>query len=327
MALFRSKNILITGGIGFIGSNLAKRLLREGANITLVDSMLPQYGGNFRNIEPIRQSVNVNISDVRDRHSLPRLLEGVDYIFNLAGQSSHLDSMIDPFTDLEINTKAQLSILEACRVHNPAARIVFASTRQVYGKPEYLPVDEAHPVSPVDVNGINKISGEQYHLLYAKVYGLKTTILRLTNTYGPGMRIKDARQTFLGVWVRQLLNRDPITVYGDGSQLRDFNYVDDCVDAMIRVSLNEGAIGEIFNLGDENCYSLTQVAGSLIKLTPGSRLTYKEFPNDLATIDIGDYYANYAKITAITGWVPQTSLTDGLSKTISYFSENFKYYL
>ena len=199
MKNYSKKEILITGGLGFIGSNLARSLVSQGANVTLVDSLIPQYGGNTFNIDDIQNKVVVNVCDVRDTYTMGLLIQGKDYLFNLAGQTSHLDSMTDPHTDLDINAAAQLSILEVCRKENPDIKIVFASTRQLYGKPDYLPVDEKHPIRPVDVNGINKLAGEWYHLLYNNVYGIRACALRLTNTYGPGMRVKDARQTFLGI--------------------------------------------------------------------------------------------------------------------------------
>jgi UDP-glucose 4-epimerase len=224
---------LITGGLGFIGSNLARRLVELGARVTLVDSLVPEYGGNLFNVAGIEDRVRVNIADVRDEYSMDYLVQGRDFLFNLAGQTSHLDSMRDPYTDLEINCRAQLSILEACRKQNPRVKIVYASTRQIYGKPDYLPVDERHLLHPADVNGINKMAGEWYHILYNNVYAIRAVSLRLTNTYGPRMRVKDARQTFLGIWMRRLIENETVEVWGDGSQLRDFNYVDDVVDAML----------------------------------------------------------------------------------------------
>src|SRR5437660_10214188 len=233
---FTGRKVLITGGLGFIGSNLARRLVDLGARVTLVDSLIPEYGGDLFNIAGLEDHVQVNISDVRDEHSMRYLVQGQDYLFNLAGQTSHMDSMSDPYTDLEINCRAQLSILEACRQWNPDIKVVFASTRQIYGKPEYLPVDERHLVQPVDVNGINKMSGEWYHILYNNVYGVRASALRLTNTYGPRMRVKDARQTFLGIWVRRLIEGKPIQIFGDGKQRRDFNFVTDVVEALLRAA-------------------------------------------------------------------------------------------
>src|SRR5215831_791349 len=249
MIQFADKNILITGGVGFIGSNLARRLTTLGSRVTLADSLIPQYGGNLQNISDIRDRVIVNICDVRDRFAIEYLVRDKDYLFNLAGQTSHLDSMMDPQTDLDINASAQLSILEACRRVNSRIRLVFASTRQVYGRPDYLPVDENHPIRPVDVNGINKLAGEGYHLLYSSVYGVRSSVLRLTNTYGPGMRVKDARQTFLGIWIKQIIRGEQIKVFGDGKQMRDFNYVDDVIDALLLAASRDEAIGQTLNLG------------------------------------------------------------------------------
>lgn len=323
---FRGKQVLITGGVGFIGSNLARRLVTLGARVTLVDSLIPLYGGNLFNIDDIREFVTLNITDVRDPFAMAYLLQGKDYLFNLAGQTSHLDSMANPQIDLDINAAAQLSILEACRQHNPGVKIVFASTRQLYGKPEYLPVDEAHPIRPVDVNGINKLAGEWYHLLYNNVYGIRTCALRLTNTYGPGMRVKDARQTFLGIWIRNVIERKPILVFGDGNQLRDFNYVDDAVEALLLAALNPRADGQVFNLGSREVVSLKQLAQMLTELHPGSEFEIVPFPPERKSIDIGDYYSNYDKIETELGWQPKVDLCEGLMASLTYYGKHQKQY-
>lgn len=323
---FKGKNILITGGLGFIGSNLAHRLVRFGAKVILVDSLIPEYGGNLFNIKGIEDKLTVNIADVRDTHSMRYLIQEMDYLFNLAGQTSHLDSMNDPYTDLEINCRAQLSILETCRRYNPDIKIVFASTRQIYGVPDYLPVDEKHLLHPTDVNGINKMAGEWYHILYNNVYGIKACALRLTNTYGPRMRVKDARQTFLGIWIKQAIKGEEIKVFGDGNQLRDFNFVDDVVDALMLAITNEKAYGEVFNLGDRNPISLRNLAELLIKLNGGGSYSIVPFPPDRKKIDIGDYYAEYSKIKNLLGWQPMTPLTEGLSITLQYYKQYGKHY-
>jgi len=323
---FSGKNILITGGLGFIGSNLARKLVSLSAQVTIVDSLIPEYGGNLFNISDIEDKIKVNISDIRDEYSLKYHVKGMDYIFNLAGQTSHLDSMQDPFTDLEINSRAQLSILEACRRYNPGVKIIFASTRQIYGKPDYLPVDEKHPTRPVDVNGINKLSGEWYHLLYHSVYGIRTSVLRLTNTYGPGMRIKDSRQIFLGIWIRLLLEEKAFEIW-EGDQLRDFTYVDDVVDAFLMVAENHSADGQVYNLGGMSPICLRDLGDLLLKIHGHGKKVLKEFPVDRKKIDIGDFYSDYRKIQRELGWIPKISLLEGLTETYEYYKNYQQYYL
>jgi UDP-glucose 4-epimerase len=323
---FNAKQVLITGGLGFIGSALARSLVMAGAQVTLVDSLIPEYGGNLFNIDGIRDKVRVNISDVRDPFAMAYLLQGQEYLFNLAGQTSHMDSMHDPHTDLNINAAAQLSILEACRKHNPTIKIVCASTRQLYGKPVYLPVDEKHPIRPVDVNGINKLAGEWYHILYNNVYGIRACALRLTNTYGPGMRVKDARQTFLGIWVLNLIEGKPVLVFGDGEQLRDFNYVDDVVEALLLAAVSDKANGEIFNLGSTEVINLKELAAMMVEMRPAGRYEVVPFPPERKAIDIGDYYSDFTKIKEALGWEPKVLLKEGLRKSLDYYSLNHEHY-
>jgi UDP-glucose 4-epimerase len=323
---FWSKRVLITGGLGFIGANLAHRLVELGAKVTLVDSLIPEYGGNLFNIAGIENKIKVNISDVRDEHSMKYLVQGHDYLFNLAGQTSHLDSMQDPYTDLEINARSQLFILEVCRKYNPTIKLIFASTRQIYGKPDYLPVDEKHLLRPTDVNGINKMAGEWYHILYNNVYGIRACALRLTNTYGPRMRVKDARQTFLGIWIRLLVEGKPFDVWG-GTQLRDFTYVDDAVDAFLLAATREEANGQVFNLGGCEVIGLRDLADLLLAANGGGTFQVREFPTDRKRIDIGDYYADFSHIRSILGWEPKVSLRKGLACTIAFYRENLEHYL
>ena len=318
--------VLITGGLGFIGSSLARRLVELEAQVTLVDSLIPEYGGNFFNIHDIQDQVTVNITDVRDPYAMKYLIQGQNYLFNLAGQTSHLDSMKDPQTDLAINASAQLSILETCRHHNPEIKLIFASTRQLYGKPDYLPVDETHPIRPVDVNGINKLAGEWYHLLYNNVYQIRACALRLTNTYGPGMRVKDARQTFLGIWIRNLIEGKPILVYGDGTQLRDFNYVDDVVDALLLAAIQPEADGEVFNLGSREYINLKDLAQMFVDFYPTGKYEVVPFPTDLKAIDIGDYYSDYTKAEKHLGWSPKITLKEGLERSLTFYAEHHAHY-
>ncbi len=324
--MLTNSSCLITGGLGFIGSNLARRLVELGARVTLVDSLIPEYGGNLFNIAGIEDKVRVNIADVRDEYSMDYLVQGRDFLFNLAGQTSHLDSMRDPYTDLEINCRAQLSILEACRKQNPRVKIVYASTRQIYGKPDYLPVDEKHLLHPTDVNGINKMAGEWYHILYNNVYNLRAVSLRLTNTYGPRMRVKDARQTFLGIWIKRLIDGEPIEVWGDGKQLRDFNYVDDVVDALLTAATTDDANGHIFNLGSDEVIGLGDLAALCVEANGSGDYRVIAFPPDRKPIDIGDYYADYSKIKTNLGWQPRVSLREGLKRTLEFYRANKEKY-
>ena len=327
MAYFHNKNVLITGGLGFIGSNLAHALVEQGANVLLVDSLIPEYGGNLFNIAPIKEQVRVNIADVRDEHGMRYLVQGQDFIFNLAGQVSHTDSMNNPYTDLEINTRSPLAILEACRYGNQQAKIIFASTRQIYGRPAYLPVDERHPLQPVDINGIHKLAGEWYHVVYHNVYGLRTAVLRLTNTYGPRMRVKDARQTFIGWWIRQLVEGQPLQIFGDGLQVRDFNHVDDVVSALLCVAEQEAADGQIYNLGGDDPINLKNLAELMIEIVGRGSYDIIPFPDERKRIDIGDFYGDYRKIRSKLGWQPAVPLAQGLRQTLAYFQEHLAHYV
>ena len=323
---FKDKRTLITGGLGFIGSSLARRLVELGANVLLVDSLMPEYGGNLFNIAGIEDQVQLNISDVRDEHSMEYLLRGQDFCFNLAGQTSHMDSMRNPYADLEINCRAQLSILEACRKYNPDIKIVFASTRQVYGRPDYLPADERHPLRPVDVNGINKMAGEWYHILYNNVYGVRTCALRLTNTIGPRMRVKDARQTFLGTWIRLLIEGRPFEVW-DGDQLRDFTYVDDAVEAFLLAAGHDQSDGKVFNLGGDTVVSLKELATLLVQINGGGEFVVQAYPPEEKRIDIGDYYADFGRIRSDLGWMPSVPLPDALRRTLDFYRLHLPRYL
>lgn len=324
--MFEGKRVLITGGAGFIGSNLAIRLAQDSANVTIIDSLVPSYGGNLFNIQPVEERIRVNISDVRDSFSFERLVADQDILFNLAGQTSHMDSMADPITDLQINCQAQLSILETCRRINPGIKIVFASTRQIYGRPEYLPVDERHPIRPVDVNGVNKLAGESYHILYNNVYGIRACALRLTNTIGPRMRIVDDRQTFAGVWIRNLLQGKPIEVWG-GKQLRDFNDVEDVVNALLLCATSEQAWGKVFNLGAASVISLEELAKLMITIHGGGTLTISSYPEERSKIDIGDYYGSFAAIQSALGWKPEVDLASCISRTLEFFKTHSHHYI
>lgn len=322
---YQGKQILITGGLGFIGSNLAIRLVKLGADVTLIDSLIPDYGGNLFNIKPIRKRVIANISDVRDRYSLNYLVKGKDIVFNLAGTLSHVDSMNDPFTDLAVNCSSQLSILEACRHNNPGVKIIYAGTRNQYGKAQYLPVDEKHPLEPTDINGINCNAGEYYHILYYKVYGIKTSSLRLTNTFGPRHLMKHSKQGVLSWFLRLLIDGVKIQLYGTGNQIRDVNYIDDVVDAFLLTGANDVSNGQVYNLGGTPV-SLKDFVQTAIKIHGKGSYEIVPFPPEREIIEIGDYIADYSKINKQLGWKPKVSLKVGIKKTLAFYEKYREYY-
>ena len=321
---FEGRKVLITGGLGFIGSNLAHRLVGMGAEVRLIDSLFPEHGGSLSNIHGLEGRLRVELADLRDTPRLESVVAGVEVVFNLAGQTSHLDSMRDPATDLAMNCAAQLALLEACRRLAPEARLVFASTRQIYGRPDYLPVDEAHPLRPVDVNGVNKMAGEAYHMVYNDVYGLRATALRLTNTYGPRMRVRDARQTFLGVWIRLALQGEPFEVWG-GEQLRDFSYVEDVVDALLLAAATPELDGAAFNLSGDPVVSLRALA-EMLRGETGQGFEIRPFPAERRRIDIGDYHADDGRFRELTGWAPKVALEEGVRATLAFYRANMADY-
>ena len=324
---YRGRRVMITGGLGFIGSNLAHQLVEIGADVLLVDSLIPDYGGNLFNIDGIADRLRVNVADVRQQTTMNYLVRDRDVIFNLAGQVSHIDSMRDPYTDLEINCRSQLTILEACRYNNPGAKLVFAGTRQVYGRPESLPVTEAHLVRPTDVNGINKAAGEYYHLLYNNVFGVRACSLRLTNVYGPRQLIKHSRQGFIAWFIRLAIENKPIQIYGDGSQLRDFVYVDDVADAFLRAGASEACNGEVFNVGGDRAISHRELVGILLGITGTGSVEYVEWPPDKKAIDIGSFYADSSKFKRTTGWRATVPLADGLRCTVDFYRRHLNQYV
>jgi UDP-glucose 4-epimerase len=324
---YRGRRVMITGGLGFIGSNLAHRLAALGADILLVDSLIPDYGGNLFNIAGIEDAVRVNVADVRQASTMNYLVRGRDIIFNLAGQVSHIDSMLDPQTDLEINCRSQLTLLEACRHHNPRAKVIFASTRQIYGRPQFLPVTEQHLVRPTDVNGINKAAGEYYHLVYDSVFGVRACALRLTNVYGPRQLVKHNRQGFIAWFIRLAIEDREIQIFGDGTQIRDFVYVDDAVEAFVIAGMCEACNGEAFNVGGDEHIAHRDLVDLLIELAGTGRYRFVEWPREKKAIDIGSFYADSSRFRGATGWRPQVPLREGFARTLAYYRAHLPHYL
>lgn len=326
-AWYDGRKVLVTGGMGFIGSHVAEALVELGADVTIVDSLIPIYGGNEYNIAGFADRVRSSITDIRDPHGMAYLLKDQDCVFNLAGQVSHLDSMTDPQTDLEINCLAQLGLMEALRVAGQGTRVVYASTRQIYGRPQYLPVDERHPIHPTDVNGINKHAGEQYHLLYSEVYEIPTVVLRLTNTYGPRQLMHNSKQGFIPVFVRTAMEDRTITLFGGGGQIREANYVSDVVDAFLRAGARADELsGRIFNLGARPSFTLRHFTELLLDLVGKGEVVDAEWPPEKAKIDIGDFESDYSRIVAELGWTPSIALEEGLARTVAFYAEHGEHY-
>ena len=324
---YRDRPVLITGGLGFIGSNLARQLVALGARVLIVDSLIPDCGGNLFNISGIEDRVRVNIVDIRQQSTMNDLVCGHDVIFNLAGQVSHIDSMQDPSTDLDINCRGQLCVLEACRRNNTSVKVVFAGTRQIYGRADTLPVTEDHLVRPTDVNGINKAAGEYYHLVYNNVFGIRACSLRLTNVYGPRQLIKHNRQGFVAWFIRLALENREIQIFGDGTQVRDFVYVDDAVDAFLRAGADDVSNGEVFNVGGREPITHGDLVELMIRLAGSGRFRCVAWPPDKKAIDIGDFYADSSKIRSTLGWQPVTPLAEGLRRTFEFYRAHLDQYV
>jgi len=324
---YRGRRVLITGGLGFIGSNLALALVDLGADVLVVDSLLPDYGGSLFNVAGSEDRLRVNIADVRQGTTMNYLVRGREVIFNLAGQVSHIDSMRDPHTDLDINCRSQLTILEACRQHNPTTKVVFAGTRQIYGRPDRLPVDETHLVRPTDINGINKAAGENYHLVYNNVFGVRACSLRLTNVYGPRQLIRHNRQGFIGWFIRLALEGREIQVYGDGSQVRDFVYVDDVCDAFLRAGYADACNGDVFNVGGSEPIAHRDLVALLLHEAGRGSVKFVHWPDEKRRIDIGSFYSDSTKFSRATGWQPTVSLRDGFRRTLAYYRAHFDRYV
>ncbi len=327
LSAFSGARCVVTGGLGFIGSNLARALAEAGAVVVVVDALVPQHGGDHRNLQGCGAPVDVVLADIGDAQAVAPVVARAEYVFNVAGQVSHLASMEDPVRDLDLNARSNLAFLETMRKVNPDAVIVHTSTRQVYGRPRYLPVDEEHPTTPVDVNGISKLAAEQAHLIYARTHGLRACALRLTNVYGPRQRLRGDDSGFLPSFVRRALLDEPITLYGDGLQFRDCLHVDDVVVAITAAALCTHATGEVFNLGHPEYPSLREVAGIIIDAAGSGSLVTVDWPPERKRIDIGSYRGDASKAKQFLDWVPVVNLAEGMVDTLSYYRRHLSWYL
>ena len=326
MDRFRNKEVLITGGLGFIGSNLAIELVRLGAHVTIVDNMLPRQGGNFFNIRDIADAVKVNISDVRNELSMNHLVQGKEYIFHLAGQVNHVDSMKNPLQDLDINCKGTLVLLEALRHFNRDAKVIFAGTRGEYGASVTLPIDEDHPTNPKGIYAVTNLAAEKMVLVYDDVHKIRGTCLRITNTYGPRHQMEHDEYGVFNWFIRKAMDNEMIPVFGDGRILRDYIYIDDLVESVLMTALSDGAYGEVFNVGTGVPVSFIELAQKIVEIAGSGKAAFTEFTQERKEVEPGDYYADITKIRKITDWEPKTSLDEGIRRTVEYYRLNKKAY-
>jgi UDP-glucose 4-epimerase len=315
------KRIFITGGLGFIGSNLARRLVAEGARVTVCDALIEGYGGNPANVAEIRDSIEIERADVRDAAAMARLVAGKDVVFHLAAQVSHVMSLSDPYPDIDINIKGTAVVLEACRRTNPAALVVRSGTRGQYGPAVKLPVSEETPSDPRGIYEISQLSAEMICRTYTRIHGIRTVPLRLTNVYGPRGQMKHSQFGVVNWFVRLALEGRPIPIFGSGKILRDFLYVDDCVDALVRAAGEPSAVGEIINVGHDRPSTFLEVAEILRELVPGTEIAFTDFTPERRAQEPGDFVSDIAKIRRLLGWEPTVSLRDGLARTVAFYRE------
>jgi UDP-glucose 4-epimerase len=326
MEQFKGSEVLITGGLGFIGSNLAIELVRLGAHVTILDNMLPRQGGNLFNIRGIEDKVKVNISDVRNQLSMNHLVKGTDYVFHLAGQVNHVDSMKNPVQDVEINCLGTIVLLEALRANNRGAKVIFAGTRGEYGSSVKLPVDEDHPTNPKGIYAVTNLAAEKTVLVYDDIFGIKGACLRITNTYGPRHQMVHDEYGVFNWFIRKALDDDIIPVFGDGHILRDFLYIDDLVACLLTVAVTDAAYGEVLNVGSGMPVSFYDLAKKIVEVIGSGRINFTEFTRERKEVEPGDYYADISKIQRIVGWSPKTPLEKGIAATADFYKTFRKEY-
>lgn len=305
-----------------IGSTIAHLAVHHGAGVTVLDAMLPLYGGNRFNLQGLQDQISFIQGDIRDLPLLERVVAGCDYIFSLAGQVSYVDSNTDPLLDLDINCKGHILMLEACRRVNPRAKLLFASSRFVYGRIEYNPVDENHPFNCLSIYGINKLAGEKYYRFYHEAYGLNTVSVRIANPYGPRQQMKHSKYGIVNWFVRLALEGKPLTIYGDGRQRRDYIFNEDLAEAAVLLALTPGTAGQVYNLGTGTGAQFLEMAHLVSEAVPGTEVRLVEWPADRYFVETGDYISEISRITQATPWRPRTTLAEGIARTVGYYREH-----
>ncbi len=323
---FKGKKVLVTGGLGFVGSSLAIKLVSLGADVLIVDNMLPREGGNMFNIEPVKDKLRVNISDIRNATSMNHLVKDIDYVFHIAGQVNHVDSVKNPLNDLSINVEGTLIIMEALRMNNPNAKVIFTGTRGEYGSSLKLPVAESHAINPIGIYAITNFAAERIVLTYHNLHNIKSVCLRITNTYGPRHQMAHDEYGVFNWFIRRAMDSEVIHLFGDGRILRDYLYIDDLTESLIATALSDKVYGEVYNIGSGVPLSFIELANKIIEISGSGRVDYTEFTSERKALEPGDYYADITKIKAAIDWQPKTSLEDGIKKTIEYYKKNKKHY-
>lgn len=324
---YNEKNVLITGGLGFIGSTLAHRLVERGATVSVVDNLDPLYGGNLFNVKGIEDKIRIIREDVINVEKIFPEIEKANVIFHLAAQVSYIDSLTMPFTDMDINAKSTLNILEACRNYNQKAKIVFSSSRMVYGKVTKPIVTENCETNPLSLYGIHKLTSEKYLLMYYKDFGIPSTVLRLTNPYGPRQQVKHSKYSLVGWFVRQAMENKLIKIYGDGQQLRDYIFIDDIVEAMLDCGANDGTNGEIINIGSGTSTKFCDMVSSVLECVKSGSMEFVPWPDNYEKVETGDISVDISKLQNITGWKPKFTLKEGISRTYEYYKQYMDKYI
>jgi len=324
--MFKNKRVLITGGLGFIGSNLAIRLVGQGAIVTIVDSMISEYGGNLFNIEDIKDNVKINYCDITDKNAMEYIVRNQDYIFHLAGQVSHIMSFTNPYHDIDYNITGTVILLEACRKYNNNVKIIYTGTRGQYGSATILPVNEESPTNPKGLYEITNLTAEKIFLVYNEVHGIKSVLTRLTNAYGPRAQMKTNKYGVANWFVRLVIDNEVIPIYGSGLIKRDFIYIDDVVDALLMLPLEEKCFGQIFNIGSDYVSNFKELAETIIATAKQSRIEFTPFSEERKKQEPGDFYSDISKINKYIGWKPKVTLKDGVQCTVDFYKKNKTYY-
>ncbi len=324
---YNNKNIIITGGLGFIGSNLAHNLIEYGANVCIIDSLAPLYGGNLYNIKSIEDKVKIVINDIRNTNCILEEIKKADVIFHFAAQVSYIDSLNIPFEDLDVNAKATLNLLEVCRKYNPKTKIVFSSSRMVYGKVDKNLITEECETNPLSLYGIHKLTSEKYLLMYYKDFGIPTTVLRITNPYGPRQQVKHSKYSLVGWFIRQAMENKLIKIYGEGNQLRDYIFIEDIVDAMLKAAATSEAAGQVINIGSGISTKFSDMVKSVIECVKSGKMEFVPWPDDYEKIETGDISMDISKLNRVASWHPKYNLEKGIELTYKYYKDNLKHYL